>query len=114
MENRIKLLFVKLTILSGFLALVLAVYYFSMEYPLSKSFQLGILVALGALVGAGVTFFLLSLLLIPLFSRIGNKKNETNEILSGQDKPYVVPREERIIRHSTKEEYIEHSINKEM
>ena len=111
MENRIKLLFAKLTILSAILALGLATYYFNLEYPLSKSFQLGTLVALGVLVGAGVIFFVLSLLLVPILSKIENNKNET---FSSQEEPCAIPREERIIRHSTKEEYAEHSINKKM
>ncbi len=111
MKNRIKLLFVKLTILSGILALGLATYYFNLEYSLSKSFQLGTLVALGVLVGSGVIFFTLSLLLIPVLSRIENNKNET---FRSQEEPYTIPREERIMRHSTKEEYIEHSINNRM
>lgn len=111
MENRIKLLFAKLTILSAILALGLATYYFNIEYPLSKSFQLGILVALGALISAGVTFFTLSLFLIPILSKIEDNKNET---FSRQEEPHVMPRKERIIRHNTKEEYIEHSISKRM
>ncbi len=112
MENRIKLLFAKLTILSAFLALVLATYYFNLQYSLSKSFQLGVLVALGVFVGAAIIFFTLSLLLTPIASRF--ESNNEEMISNGEESPeesLVIPREKRIIRHSTKEEYIEHSNN---
>ncbi len=106
MENRIKLLFVKLTILSAILALGLATYYFNLEYPLGKSFQLGTLVALGALMGAGVIFFTLSFLLIPVLSRF---ESSDKEEVSDEEESLIVPRKERIIRHNTKEEYVEHN-----
>jgi len=108
MENQIKLLFAKLTILSAFLALGLATYYFNLQYSLSKSFQLGTLVAIGVLVGASIIFFTLSLLLIPIASRF---ENSDEEVVPNIEESLVAPREERIIRHNTKEEYIEHSNN---
>ncbi len=111
MENRIKLLFAKLTILSAFLTLGLATYYFNLQYSFSKSFQLGTLVALGVFMGAGIVFFALSLLLIPMASRLnGNDK----EVISSIEEPHAVPLEERIVRHTTKEEYLEHNDIKRM
>ena len=111
MEDRIKILFAKLTILTALLALGLATYYFNLEYSLSKSFQLGTLVALGVLAGAAILFFALSLLLIPIASKFASGKEE---IISDEEESYALPREERIIRHNTKEEYIEHGINERM
>jgi len=111
MGNYIKLLFAKLTILLAILALGLATYYFNLQYSFSKSFQLGTLVALGVLVGAAILFFTLSLLLIPIASRLGGNNEE---MISGTEEPHVIPLEERIVRHTTKEEYLEHNDTKRM
>jgi|GEM_PF-3019970 len=114
MENRIKLLFARLTILSALLALGVATYYFNLEYSLSKSFQLGTLVALGTLMGAAIIFFTLSLLLVPIASRLENNHQE-QESFPEEKEARIIPREERIVRYDTKEEYLEqHSSNKKM
>jgi len=110
METRIKLLFAKLTIFSAILALGLATYYLNLEYSLGKSFQLGTLVALGTLVGTAIIFFILSLLLAPIVSRYESNDEEAFP----EEESYVVPREERIIRYNTKEEYVEHNNNERM
>lgn len=106
-----KLLFAKMTILSALLALAYATYHFSQEYPLGKSFQLGTLVALGVLAGAAVFFYILSILLMPLASRAEKSRQKTapkEEV--EEDEPFVIPKEERIIRHSSKEEYVKHRL----
>ncbi len=107
MAFRIKLLFAKLTILLSLLSLGGAVYYFSHQYPLSKSFHLGVLVALGVLAGAAMLFFALSLLLDP----IANKLQSKQEALSPEEESYSLPKEERIIHHESKEEFLENNIS---
>ena len=104
-----KLLFAKLTILLSLLSLGAAVYYFSHEYPLSKSFHLAVLVALGVLAGAAILFFTLSLLLGPVTSRLENRQEVPS---SEEEESYSLPKEERIIRHKSKEEFLENNVSK--
>ncbi len=107
MISKMKLLFAKLTILSAIIALGAATYYFNQEHPLVSSFQLAMLVAVGTLAGAAIFFYILSLLLMPLFEKMERSHEEST--LVEEIEPVVIPREERIIRHKTKEEYIKNS-----
>jgi NADH:ubiquinone oxidoreductase subunit 5 (subunit L)/multisubunit Na+/H+ antiporter MnhA subunit len=102
-----KLLLVKVTILIALLSLGAATSYFSQEYSWSKAFQLGVLIALAVLAGTAIIFYILSLLLTPLLAKRENKHEEEPI----EEEPYIVPKEERIIRHTTKEEYAEHNSN---
>ena len=107
MAFRIKLLFAKLTILLALLSLGGAVYYFSHEYPLSKSFHLGVLVGLGVLLGAAMLFFALSL----LFGSTTNGLESKREVPSFEEESYSLPKEERIIQHKSKEEFMANNVN---
>ena len=106
---RMKLLSIKLTLLSSLLTLAGATYYFSDQYPVGKAFQIGTLLALAVFFGVGILFFLISMLLYSLFSGRGeytepeSKEDNEPEIYAAQKKERVVP------RYETKEEFIEHN-----
>ena len=104
--GRIKVLFAKLTLLLSLLALAATTYYYGESYSLSKAFQLGTLVALGVFAAAALFFYILSFLLSPLFSRL-EERYEPSYV--EEEKPYVLPKEERVIRHNSKEEYARHN-----
>ena len=106
MTGRIKLLFAKLTLLVSLLALGITSYTYAQSYSLSKAFQLGTLVAMGVFAAAALFFYLLSFLLSPLLSKL-QERPEPSYV--EEKKPYVLPKEERIIRHNSKEEYAEHN-----
>jgi len=102
----IKLMSIKLTILSSLLAFAAVAYYFTGLYSFNKAFQLATLTALAVAVGAGALFFLLSFLLIPLLSR---SESREERISPETEEAYTLPKKERIIRHETKEDYIQNN-----
>ncbi len=85
-----------------------ATIYFAQEYSLGKSLQLATLLGLGALIGSSIVLYVAGIFIDPFISKsVGFAKQNTSQDTNQIDERLIIPKEERIVRHASKEEFIE-------
>ncbi len=99
---------IKFAIVLALATVVGATIYFAQEYSLSKSLQLATLLGFGALVGSSIVLYILGIFLDPIILKSeGFTRQKASKTTNQTDERIIVPKEERIVHHASKEEFIE-------